>query len=80
MDRGWRWTVGGGPLSDPVLCYQVDSQQQLKRITQMRIVQFDYTPEFASTMGMDHTQQTGTSTVHKNSLTSRVPVGQRGQP
>uniref|UniRef100_A0A3P8WQA1 Myelin regulatory factor like n=1 Tax=Cynoglossus semilaevis TaxID=244447 RepID=A0A3P8WQA1_CYNSE len=38
---------------------EVDSQQQLKRITQMRIVQFDYTPEFASTMGMDHTQQTG---------------------
>uniref|UniRef100_A0A8D3DLF1 Myelin regulatory factor-like protein n=1 Tax=Scophthalmus maximus TaxID=52904 RepID=A0A8D3DLF1_SCOMX len=38
---------------------EVDSEQQLKRITQMRIVEFDYKPEFASTMGMDHTHQTG---------------------
>ncbi|XP_018558329.1 myelin regulatory factor-like protein [Lates calcarifer] len=38
---------------------EVDSEQQLKRITQMRLVEFDYKPEFASTMGMDHTHQTG---------------------
>ncbi|XP_067437966.1 myelin regulatory factor-like protein [Thunnus thynnus] len=38
---------------------EVDSEQQLKRITQMRIVEFDYKPEFASTMGIDHTHQTG---------------------
>ncbi|TNN47322.1 Myelin regulatory factor-like protein [Liparis tanakae] len=38
---------------------QADSEQQLKRITQMRIVEFDYKPEFASTMGIDHTHQTG---------------------
>ncbi|KAM3588032.1 uncharacterized protein V6R79_019454 [Siganus canaliculatus] len=37
----------------------VDSEQQLKRITQMRIVEFDYKPEFASTMGIDQTHQTG---------------------
>uniref|UniRef100_A0AAQ5YXU8 Myelin regulatory factor like n=1 Tax=Amphiprion ocellaris TaxID=80972 RepID=A0AAQ5YXU8_AMPOC len=38
---------------------EVDSEQQLKRITQMRIVEFDYRPEFASSMGIDHTHQTG---------------------
>ncbi|XP_034719987.1 myelin regulatory factor-like protein [Etheostoma cragini] len=37
----------------------VDPEQQLKRITQMRIVEFDYKPVFASTMGIDHTHQTG---------------------
>lgn len=41
---------------------QVDSEQQLKRITQMRIVEFDFKPEFASTMGIDHTHQTGDKT------------------
>lgn len=45
-------------LSELFVC-QVDSEQQLKRITQMRIVEFDYKPEFASTMGIDHTHQTG---------------------
>lgn len=38
---------------------EVNSEEQLKRITQMRIVEFDYKPEFASTMGIDHTHQTG---------------------
>ncbi|XP_059182009.1 myelin regulatory factor-like protein [Centropristis striata] len=38
---------------------EVDSEQQLKRITQMRIVEFDYKPEFACSMGIDHTHQTG---------------------
>uniref|UniRef100_A0A3Q3MXA8 Uncharacterized protein n=1 Tax=Mastacembelus armatus TaxID=205130 RepID=A0A3Q3MXA8_9TELE len=38
---------------------EVDSEQQLKRITQMRIVEFDYKSEFACAMGIDHTHQTG---------------------
>ncbi|XP_034019074.1 myelin regulatory factor-like protein [Thalassophryne amazonica] len=38
---------------------EVDSEQQLKRITQMRLVEFDYKPEFATTMGINHTHQTG---------------------
>uniref|UniRef100_A0A667XBT4 Myelin regulatory factor like n=1 Tax=Myripristis murdjan TaxID=586833 RepID=A0A667XBT4_9TELE len=38
---------------------QVDSEDQLRRITQMRIVEFDYKPEFASSMGINHTHQTG---------------------
>lgn len=38
---------------------EVDSEQQLKRINQMRIVEFDYKPEFASSMGIDQTHQTG---------------------
>ncbi|KAK2859217.1 hypothetical protein Q5P01_003837 [Channa striata] len=38
---------------------EVDSEQQLKRINQMRIVEFDYKPEFASTVGIDHMHQTG---------------------
>ncbi|KAM9846098.1 myelin regulatory factor-like protein [Aulostomus maculatus] len=38
---------------------EVDSEQQLRRINQMRLVEFDYKPEFASTMGIDHKHQTG---------------------
>ncbi|XP_008399058.1 myelin regulatory factor-like protein isoform X1 [Poecilia reticulata] len=38
---------------------EVDSEQLLKRINQMRIVEFDYRPEFASNMGIDHAHQTG---------------------
>ncbi|KAM4523913.1 myelin regulatory factor-like protein [Fundulus diaphanus] len=38
---------------------EVDSEQLLKRINQMKIVEFDYKPEFASNMGIDHTHQTG---------------------
>lgn len=38
---------------------EVDSEQQLKRITQMRIVEFDYKPEFAASMGIDQAHQTG---------------------
>ncbi|KAF6738407.1 Myelin regulatory factor-like protein [Oryzias melastigma] len=38
---------------------EVDSEQQLKRINQMRIVEFDYKPEFASSVGIDHAHQTG---------------------
>lgn len=37
----------------------VDSEQQLKRITQMRIVEFNYKPQFASTVGIDDAHHTG---------------------
>ncbi|KAK0130908.1 Myelin regulatory factor-like protein [Merluccius polli] len=37
----------------------VRSEDQLKRISQMRIVEYDYRPEFASSMGIDHIHQTG---------------------
>ncbi|CAL8242564.1 unnamed protein product [Merluccius merluccius] len=38
---------------------EVRSEDQLKRISQMRIVEYDYRPEFASSMGIDHIHQTG---------------------
>ncbi|XP_077565724.1 myelin regulatory factor-like protein [Stigmatopora nigra] len=38
---------------------QVDPEEQLRRITQMRLVEFDYRPEFASKMGIEHAQRTG---------------------
>ncbi|XP_064878158.1 myelin regulatory factor-like protein [Oncorhynchus nerka] len=38
---------------------EVDSTEQLKRISQMRIVEYDYKPEFASEMGIDHIHETG---------------------
>nr|XP_002667695.3 myelin regulatory factor-like protein [Danio rerio] len=38
---------------------EVDSTEQLKRIAQMRIVEYDYRPEFASRMGIDQCHETG---------------------
>ncbi|XP_056604785.1 myelin regulatory factor-like protein isoform X1 [Triplophysa dalaica] len=38
---------------------EVDSTEQLRRITQMRIVEYDYKPEFASRMGIDQVHETG---------------------
>ncbi|CAL8279110.1 unnamed protein product [Gadus morhua 'NCC'] len=38
---------------------EVSSEDQLRRIAQMRIVEYDYRPEFASRMGIDHLHQTG---------------------
>ncbi|XP_018611210.2 myelin regulatory factor-like protein [Scleropages formosus] len=38
---------------------EVDSTEQLKRIAQMRIVEYDYKPEFANKMGIDQTHETG---------------------
>ncbi|XP_060745134.1 myelin regulatory factor-like protein isoform X1 [Tachysurus vachellii] len=38
---------------------EVDSTEQLKRIAQMRIVEYDYKPEFASKMGIDQVHETG---------------------
>ncbi|XP_069821800.1 myelin regulatory factor isoform X2 [Dendropsophus ebraccatus] len=38
---------------------EVDTTEQLKRISQMRLVQYHYKPEFASTVGLDDTSETG---------------------
>ncbi|KAI1882066.1 hypothetical protein AGOR_G00246860 [Albula goreensis] len=38
---------------------EVDSTEQLKRIAQMRIVEYDYKPEFAMEMGIDKVHETG---------------------
>ncbi|XP_071974142.1 myelin regulatory factor isoform X4 [Engystomops pustulosus] len=38
---------------------EVDTTEQLKRISQMRLVQYHYKPEFASTVGLDDTAETG---------------------
>ncbi|XP_078272792.1 myelin regulatory factor-like protein [Rhinoraja longicauda] len=39
--------------------HEVDTTEQLKRITQMRLVEYDYKPDFAIKMGVDHTHGTG---------------------
>ncbi|XP_072002805.1 myelin regulatory factor-like protein isoform X2 [Engystomops pustulosus] len=38
---------------------EVDSMEQLRRIAQMRLVEYDYRPEFASVMGIDSLHETG---------------------
>ncbi|XP_036432945.1 myelin regulatory factor-like protein isoform X2 [Colossoma macropomum] len=38
---------------------EVDPTEQLKRIAQMRIVEYDYKPEFASKMGIEQVHETG---------------------
>ncbi|XP_075423069.1 myelin regulatory factor isoform X4 [Ascaphus truei] len=38
---------------------EVDTTEQLKRISQMRLVHYHYKPEFASTVGLDDTEETG---------------------
>ncbi|XP_008589727.1 PREDICTED: myelin regulatory factor-like protein [Galeopterus variegatus] len=38
---------------------EVDTNKQLRRIAQMRIVEYDYKPEFASAMGINTAHQTG---------------------
>ncbi|XP_053320569.1 myelin regulatory factor-like protein [Spea bombifrons] len=38
---------------------EVDTMEQLKRISQMRLVEYDYKPEFASAMGIDSVHETG---------------------
>nr|XP_014714024.2 myelin regulatory factor-like protein [Equus asinus] len=38
---------------------EVDTNEQLRRIAQMRIVEYDYKPEFASAMGIKAAHQTG---------------------
>ncbi|KAJ7329814.1 hypothetical protein JRQ81_015988 [Phrynocephalus forsythii] len=37
---------------------EVDTDEQLRRIAQMRLVEYDYKPEFASVMGINHVHQT----------------------
>ncbi|XP_060696036.1 myelin regulatory factor-like protein [Hemiscyllium ocellatum] len=39
--------------------HEVDTTEQLKRITQMRLVEYDYRPDFATKMGVDHPRETG---------------------
>ncbi|XP_030070695.1 myelin regulatory factor-like protein [Microcaecilia unicolor] len=38
---------------------EVDTTELLKKITQMRLVEYDYKPEFASAMGIECTHETG---------------------
>ncbi|XP_039351537.1 myelin regulatory factor-like protein [Mauremys reevesii] len=38
---------------------EVDPTEQLRRIAQMRLVEYDYKPEFASVMGINSTHETG---------------------
>ncbi|XP_045321347.1 myelin regulatory factor-like protein isoform X5 [Leopardus geoffroyi] len=38
---------------------EVDTNEQLRRIAQMRIVEYEYKPEFASSMGINTAHQTG---------------------
>ncbi|XP_029438395.1 LOW QUALITY PROTEIN: myelin regulatory factor [Rhinatrema bivittatum] len=38
---------------------EVDTTEQLKRISQMRLVHYHYKPEFASTVGIESTSETG---------------------
>ncbi|XP_012874098.1 PREDICTED: myelin regulatory factor-like protein [Dipodomys ordii] len=38
---------------------EVDTNEQLRRIAQMRIVEYDYKPEFASAVGINTAHQTG---------------------
>lgn len=57
----------------PVLS-QVDTTEQLKRISRMRLVHYNYKPEFAATVGIDSTSETGTS--HGNTPVSQeCPAG-----
>ncbi|XP_025063798.1 myelin regulatory factor-like protein [Alligator sinensis] len=38
---------------------EVDTNEQLRRIAKMRLVEYDYKPEFASAMGINNTRETG---------------------
>ncbi|XP_038663582.1 myelin regulatory factor isoform X7 [Scyliorhinus canicula] len=38
---------------------EVDTTEQLRRITQMRLVQYQYKPEFAATAGIENSSETG---------------------
>lgn len=42
---------------------QVDTTEQLKRISRMRLVHYNYKPEFAATVGIDGASETGTCPV-----------------
>uniref|UniRef100_A0ACB8FNU5 Uncharacterized protein n=1 Tax=Sphaerodactylus townsendi TaxID=933632 RepID=A0ACB8FNU5_9SAUR len=48
---------------------EVDTLQQLRRIAQMRLVEYDYKPEFASVMGINQTHETG---IHSIQLVSQA--------
>ncbi|XP_025908567.1 myelin regulatory factor-like protein [Nothoprocta perdicaria] len=38
---------------------EVDTNEQLRRIAQIKLVEYDYKPEFASVMGINNTRETG---------------------
>ncbi len=42
------------------LFLQVDTTDNLRRISQMRLVHYQYKPEFAAVVGIDATSETGT--------------------
>lgn len=48
---------------DVTVWFQVDTTEQLKRISRMRLVHYNYKPEFAATVGLDNTSETGTAPV-----------------
>ncbi|XP_034276073.1 myelin regulatory factor isoform X3 [Pantherophis guttatus] len=42
---------------------EVDTTEQLKRISRMRLVHYNYKPEFAATAGLENTTETGTGVI-----------------
>ncbi|KAG8125532.1 hypothetical protein E2320_020689 [Naja naja] len=42
---------------------EVDTTEQLKRISRMRLVHYNYKPEFAATSGLENTTETGTGVI-----------------
>lgn len=50
---GFGWSMRGGLQPWPVAPAQVDTTEQLKRISRMRLVHYRYKPEFAATAGIE---------------------------
>ena len=62
---------GRGSVSAPVPV-QVDTTEQLKRISRMRLVHYRYKPEFAATAGIEATApETGRDLLRRRELGSR---------
>lgn len=57
-----------------VCLIQVDTTEQLKRISRMRLVHYNYKPEFAATVGIENTSETGMGPMshHSDLLVSLV--------
>ncbi|KAK1340919.1 hypothetical protein QTO34_017317 [Cnephaeus nilssonii] len=58
---------------------KVDTNEQLRRIAQMRIVEYDYKPEFASAMGINIAHQTGLRPKPQSDIPRGVPDCERAQ-
>lgn len=56
--RSGRWLVLFSRVV-PVVSAQVNTTDNLKRISQMRLVHYQYKPEFAATVGIESTAETG---------------------